>query len=83
MRKMMWVVTLGVGAVGFLVGRASAIPDSHWPPRYSERSGLAMNCSAYVEVSVRAYRAGEHKADAVMEGLSRNCGALGNLWTAN
>jgi len=82
MNRTTWGAVIGVAVVAFLLGRASAATDLQWPPRYSEGTGLAVNCSAYVEVSVRGYRSGEYKADAVMDGLSRNCGALGHLWTS-
>ena len=54
--------------------------DPNAKPVYSETSGLPVNCRAYVQVAVDAYRAKKYTAEETMAGLERNCGAHGHAW---
>lgn len=50
---------------------------------YGKESGLAVNCRAYVQVSIDDYRAKRGTAEQIFEGLERNCGANGISWKSN
>jgi hypothetical protein len=39
-----------------------------------------VNCRAYVQASIDAYRKGEYSADETFRALERNCGEEGDLW---
>ena len=43
-------------------------------------TGLAVNCRAYVQVSVDSWRNDEYSTQEVMDALERNCGENGWLW---
>lgn len=57
--------------------------DDNDAPKYSKEYGLPVNCRAYVQFSIDAYRAGKYSADDTMVGLERNCGANGLSWSNN
>lgn len=76
----MWkYMFLGV-AVASLTG---CMPDDNDKPIYGEKSGLPVNCRAYVQISVDAYRARQYSAEDTMSGLERNCGLHGYAWKNN
>jgi hypothetical protein len=52
--------------------------DDNKEPVYGDTFHLPVNCRAYVQASVDGFRRGEFEANAVMNGLERNCGANGN-----
>ena len=72
-------------------GRASALAvllagcsgDDNDKPVYGDGTGLPVNCRAYVQVAVDAYRNKRYTAEETMAGLERNCGANGGIWRAN
>lgn len=53
--------------------------DDNARPEYG-KTGLPVNCRAYVQVAVNAYRAQQYTAEETMAGLERNCGAYGSSW---
>ena len=50
---------------------------------YGEESGLPVNCRAYVQAVIDAFRAEGYTAEESMNGLERNCGINGNAWKNN
>lgn len=50
---------------------------------YGKESGLPVNCRAYIQVSVDAYRNKTYPTDDIMNGIERNCGAYGHAWKNN
>ena len=66
-------------ALGVVIGQGTAT-DPQYPPRYG-KLGLPDNCSAYVDASIAGLRSKRYTADETMNGLDRNCGARGALWT--
>jgi hypothetical protein len=69
---------------GFLVILALLVGcDDNDKAVYGEKSGLPVNCRAYVQVSVDGYRNGTYTADSVINGLERNCGENGHAWKNN
>ncbi len=69
-------------------GRASALAvllagcngDDNDKPVYGEGTGMPVNCRAYVQEAVDAYREKRYSAEETMDGLERNCGANGIAW---
>lgn len=57
--------------------------DDNAKPIYGKESGLPVNCRAYVQVVIDAYRAKKYSADDSMAGLERNCGINGMSWKDN
>lgn len=57
--------------------------DDNDKPVYGEGKGMPVNCRAYVQVAVDAYRAKRYTAEETMAGLERNCGANGGIWRNN
>jgi hypothetical protein len=57
--------------------------DDNDKPVYGEATGMPVNCRAYVQVAVDAYRAKRYTAEETMVGLERNCGANGGIWHNN
>jgi hypothetical protein len=43
-------------------------------------TGLAVNCRAYVQVSIDSWRNEEYPTQEIMNALERNCGENGWLW---
>lgn len=43
-------------------------------------TGLAVNCRAYVQVSIDSWRNDEYPTQEIMDALERNCGEDGWLW---
>ena len=58
---------------------AGCSDDDNAAPAYG-KTGLPVNCRAYVQVAVDSYRAKQYTADEVIDGLERNCGANGHSW---
>lgn len=56
--------------------------DDNAEPKYG-KTGLPVNCRAYVQVVVDSYRARQYSADDSMAGLERNCGLHGISWKDN
>ncbi len=54
--------------------------DPNSEPIYGKESGLPVNCRAYVQVAIDAYRAHKYTAEETMNGLERNCGLFGGIW---
>lgn len=54
--------------------------DNNSEPKYGKRSGLSVNCRAYVQASIDGWRTGEETTDDTMDALERNCGIAGTLW---
>lgn len=54
--------------------------DDNDAPVYGKESGLPVNCRAYVQASVDGYRSHAYTADEAINGLERNCGAMGHAW---
>ncbi|MDO9419973.1 MAG: hypothetical protein Q7T66_04845 [Herminiimonas sp.] len=50
---------------------------------YGKKSGLPVNCRAYVQVVIDSYRARIHSAEDSFAGLERNCGINGAAWKDN
>lgn len=75
----MRLIALGIVAPLLLTG---CMPDDNDEPKYG-KSGFALNCRAYVQVSIDGYRNGTYSADEVMNGLERNCGSNGQSWKNN
>jgi hypothetical protein len=46
------------------------------------KSGLPVNCRAYVQTAINGYRSNQYTADEAMNGLERNCGIVGHAWGA-
>lgn len=57
--------------------------DDNAKPIYGKESGLPVNCRAYVQVVIDAYRAKQYSAEDSMTGLERNCGIDGLAWKDN
>lgn len=66
--------------VTLLVGCGS---DDNDKAVYGESTGLPVNCRAYVQVAVDAYRVKRYTAEETMAGLERNCGTNGGIWRNN
>lgn len=62
---------------------AGCSDDDNDKPAYGEGTGLPVNCRAYVQVAVDAYRDERYTAEETMAGLERNCGANGSIWKNN
>lgn len=43
-------------------------------------TGLAVNCRAYVQVSIDSWKKNEYPTEEIMDALERNCGENGWLW---
>lgn len=69
-------LALSVLVVGALT---ACTGDSNSEPLYGA-SGLPVNCRAYVQHAVDAYRSRQYDAEATMSGLERNCGRNGQIW---
>lgn len=54
--------------------------DHNSEPKYGERSGLSVNCRAYVQASIDGWRNEVHDTYDTMNALERNCGLYGELW---
>lgn len=72
-----WAALLAFAA-GWYFGGKSAETNSE--AVYGKESGLPVNCRAYVQTSIDGFRSGEFTAIETMNGLERNCGALGHTW---
>lgn len=57
--------------------------DDNAAPIYGKDSGLPVNCRAYVQVAVDAYRTKQYTAEETMNALERNCGKSGWAWKEN
>lgn len=53
--------------------------DPNSEPVYG-KTGLPVNCRAYVQASIDGYRDRRYTADEAMNGLERNCGLHGASW---
>ena len=53
--------------------------DDNSAPVYG-KTGLPVNCRAYVQTAIDSYRAKKYTAEETMAGLERNCGADGYSW---
>ena len=76
------MTTIKLAAVGALLGLillAGCAQDDNAVPVYG-KTGLPVNCRAYVQVAVNSYRAKQYTADEIMDGLERNCGTNGYSW---
>jgi hypothetical protein len=58
----------------------SSCSDDNAKPVYGDKSGLPVNCRAYVQLVIDDYRAHKYSADDAMTGLERNCGINGQIW---
>lgn len=54
--------------------------DDNAAPVYSKENGLPVNCRAYIQFAIDAYRAGKYSANDTFAGIERNCGANGHSW---
>lgn len=57
--------------------------DDNNQPIYGEKTGLPVNCRAYVQVVIDGYRSRQYTAEESMNGLERNCGINGQVWKNN
>lgn len=71
------------GALALLVLLAGCGSDDNDKAVYGESTHLPVNCRAYVQVAVDAYRDKRYTAEETMAGLERNCGANGSTWQNN
>lgn len=53
--------------------------DDNAAPEYGD-TGLPVNCRAYIQTAVNAYRAKQYTADETIAGIERNCGVVGSSW---
>ena len=73
-----------IALLGLLATLSGCVmPDDNNEAVYGKESGLPVNCRAYVQVSIDAYRNKTYTTDAIMAGLERNCGANGYAWKNN
>ncbi len=56
------------------------LEDDNAKPVYGEKTGLPVNCRAYVQAVVDGYKSKQYSADDSMAGLERNCGLYGMSW---
>lgn len=56
-----------------------AMDDDNAKPIYG-KTGLPVNCRAYVQTVVDGYRSKAYSAEDSMAGLERNCGIAGLAW---
>lgn len=71
------------GALALVVLLAGCGSDDNDKAVYGESTGLPVNCRAYVQLAVDAYRDKQYTAEEAMAGLERNCGANGSIWQNN
>lgn len=57
--------------------------DDNDMPVYGKSSQLPVNCRAYVQEVVDAYRTRRHSTEDLMYGLESNCGLHGKAWKNN
>jgi hypothetical protein len=67
--------------VALLLLREGCRSDPNDRPAYG-KTGLPVNCRAYVQAAIDGYRSKQYTADEAMAGLERNCGVAGQIWGA-
>lgn len=66
----------------FIVLIAGCSQDPNKTAIYGD-SGLAVNCRAYVQVSIDSWKNDEYPTEEIMNALERNCGENGWLWNGD
>lgn len=72
------LMTFAVFVIGCTIS-GCAIEDDNATAIYG-KTGLPVNCRAYVQAVIDGYRSKAYSADDSMIGLERNCGANGQAW---